>query len=98
MVMKVALQTNMYSTKHCGFLNHLNPSVLYYWTEGLSIEDSVIFRGATLDIPCVTRGKTQLMQEVELKRKQANVRIHVECIMGGTCQTYSILCATTVLP
>ena len=37
-------------------------------------------------------------EEVESTRKKANVRIHVERIIGGTRQTYPILSATAVLP
>ena len=37
-------------------------------------------------------------EEVEETGKKANVRIHVERIIGSTRQTFSILSATAVLP
>lgn len=54
--------------------------------------------GATLDIPAFTRGHDQLSPaDVEATRKLANVRIHVERIIGSVRQRYQILSATGVL-
>ena len=54
--------------------------------------------GATLDIPAFTRGHDQLSPaDVEATRKLANVRIHVERIIGSVHQRYQILSATGVL-
>ena len=54
--------------------------------------------GATLDIPAFTRGCTQLPpSDVEATRKLANVRIHVERIIGAVRQRFQVLSATGVL-
>ena len=46
--------------------------------------------GAQLVIPSFTRGKKQLNPEdVELTRHTANVRIHVERVIGSIKQNYS---------
>lgn len=47
--------------------------------------------GATLKVPAFTRGKQQLSaKEVEATRRLANVRIHVERVIGMLRQKYSI--------
>ena len=57
------------------------------------------YRGATLNIPAFTRGKNQLAPEdVEGTRKIANVRIHVERVIGAARQRFQILSATIPLP
>ena len=49
-------------------------------------------------MPTFTRGQNQLSAEdVEVTRKIANVRIHVERIIGSVRQRYQILSATGVL-
>ena len=54
--------------------------------------------GATLDIPAFTRGCEQLPpSDVEATRKLANVRIHVERIIGVVRQRFQVLSATRVL-
>ena len=66
---------------------------------GFNVEDSVAYRGATLNIPAFTHGKPQLSPEdVESTRKIANVRIHVERVIGSVRQRFKILSATTPLP
>ncbi len=50
---------------------------------------------AQLNIPAFTKGKTQLSAlEVHETRTIANVRIHVERVIGNICQKYSILHST----
>ncbi len=50
---------------------------------------------AQLNIPAFTKGKTQLSAlEVHETRTIANVRIHVERVIGNVCQKYSILHST----
>jgi len=45
--------------------------------------DSVAAMQATLNIPAFTKGKSKLSAlEVEETRTIANVRIHVECVIG----------------
>ena len=54
--------------------------------------------GATLEIPAFTRGCEQLASvDFENTRKTANVRIHVEKIIGSVRQRFQILSATGVL-
>ena len=63
-----------------------------------SIEGSIFLKqgilgtyGAQLVIPSFTRGKKQLNPEdVELPRHIANVRIHVERVIGSIKQYYSL--------
>ena len=54
--------------------------------------------GATLDITAFTRACEQLQpSDVEATRKPANVRIHVERIIGAVRQRFQVLSATGVL-
>ena len=47
---------------------------------------------ASLEIPAFTKGMTQLSPvNVEKTRKLANLRIHVERVIGATRQRFSIL-------
>ncbi|KAI4815966.1 hypothetical protein KUCAC02_006089 [Chaenocephalus aceratus] len=56
------------------------------------IGDSVGFYCASLKMPAFTRGKSQLSAyEVEETRKIANVRIHVERVIGLVRRKYQIL-------
>lgn len=62
---------------------------------GFDISDSVGAMQAKLHIPAFTKGKGQLSAvEVHETRKIANVRIHVERIIGNVRQKYSILQST----
>ena len=66
---------------------------------GFTITDSLALVGATLDLPAFTKGRDQLSQAaVEATRKLANVRIHVERVIGAVRQRFQILSATGVLP
>lgn len=50
---------------------------------------------ARLHIPAFTRGKDQLSAlEVEETRSIANVRIHIERVIGAFCQKFKILSGT----
>ena len=63
------------------------------------MQESIAYRGATLNIPAFTHGKAQLSAlEVEETRKIARVRIHVERVIGSLRQRFQILDATTPLP
>ena len=64
---------------------------------GFNIADSVGFYQAKLYIPAFNKGKKQLSaQEVEETRKIANVRIHVERVIGLVRRKYPIL--QSILP
>lgn len=91
--------SDKFITEHCGFLQHLLPGDIVLADRGFHVEESIALQGASLDIPAFTRGKAQLSaSEVEETRRKANVRIHVERIIGSTRQTFPILSATAVLP
>ncbi len=91
--------SDKYITMHCGFLTQLLPGDVVLADRGFNVEESIALKGASLDIPAFTRGKKQLSaSEVEETRKKANVRIHVERIIGSTRQTFPIISATAVLP
>ena len=84
--------------EHSGYLNNLLPGDVVLADRGFDVADSVAMLGATLDIPAFTRGCEQLPpSEVEATRKLANVRIHVERIIGAVRQRYQVLSATGVL-
>ena len=62
---------------------------------GFDIAESVGIMQASLGIPAFTKGKDQLsLIELEETRTIANVRIHVERVIGKIRQKYSILYRT----
>ena len=66
---------------------------------GFNVEESLGSVGASLHIPSFTRGKAQLSPfEIQKTRNIANVRIHVERVIGAVQQRFSIMNATGVLP
>ena len=59
---------------------------------GFNVEESVGLYCASLRIPSFTKGKAQLSAfEVEETRKIANVRIHVERVIGLVRGKYQVL-------
>ena len=59
---------------------------------GFTIHGSVWFHQAELSIPAFTKGKDQLdPTDLEKTRGIANVRIHVECVIGLLRQKYAVL-------
>jgi len=79
-------------TEDSGILEHLLPGDILMADRGFNIEDSVGLHSATLLIPAFTKGKSQLSPlEVEDTRKIANVRIHVERVIGLVRRKYQIL-------
>ena len=73
-----------------GYLDNLLPGDVVVADRGLDVADSFALQGATLDIPTFTRGVSQLSPgNVESTRKLANVRIHVERIIGTVRQLFS---------
>ena len=87
--------SDKYLTEHCGILKKLLPGDVVLADRGFDIADSVASMQATLHIPAFTRGKPQLSaKEVEETRRIANVRIHVERVIGLVCQKYPILRST----
>lgn len=87
--------SDKYITEHCSILNYLVPGDTILADRGFDISDSVGAYCATLEIPAFTRGKTQLSGiQVEQTRRIANVRIHVERVIGNIRKKFSILSDT----
>ena len=87
--------SDKYLTEHCGLLNKLNPGDLVMADRGFTIEENLALCQAKLAIPTFTKGKSQLDPlSVEKTRGIANVRIHVERVIGLLRQKYSILQST----
>ena len=90
--------SDKYIVENSGYLQYLLPRDVVLADRGFNVEDSVALQAATLDIPAFTRGCDQLPPGyIEATRKLANVRIHVERIIGAVRQRYQILLATGVL-
>lgn len=76
--------SDKYLTDHCGILKKLLPGDVILADRGFDIAESVGMMQAKLHIPAFTRGKQQLTAlEVEDTRSIANVRIHVERVIGS---------------
>ena len=79
-------------TENCGLLNKLLPGDTVLANGGFDIKDSVGLFCATVTLPAYTRGKKQLSGiEVEQTRRIANIRIHVERVIGNVRKKYSLL-------
>ena len=87
--------SDKYLTDHCGILGKLLPGDVVLADRRFDIAESVGLMQASLHIPAFTRGKQQLSAiEIEDTRQFANVRIHVEWVIGCVKQKYSILRST----
>ena len=76
-------------------MDKLLPGDVVLADRGFDIAESVGVMRANLHIPAFTKGKTQLSAlDVHETRKIANVRIHVERVIGNVRQKYSILKST----
>ena len=77
---------------YCGIMNYLLPGDIVLADRGFNISESVGMMQARLHIPSFTKGKDQFSAlEVEETRNTANVRIHVERVIGAVRQRYTIL-------
>ena len=86
------------AAENSGYLKHLLPGDVVLADIGFDVADSVALYGATLDIPAFTRCCDQLgPSEVEAIRKLANVRIHMERVIGAMRQRFQVLSSTGVL-
>ena len=83
--------SDKYLTENSGLLRRLLPGDIVLADRGFDIADSVGFYPARLHIPAFTRGKKQLSAKEVETRKIANVRIHVERVIGLVRRKYSIL-------
>uniref|UniRef100_L7M0T8 Putative tick transposon n=1 Tax=Rhipicephalus pulchellus TaxID=72859 RepID=L7M0T8_RHIPC len=79
-------------TEECGVLDLLEYGDVVLADRGFLIAESVGMCHATLAMPAFTKGKRQLSSEdVEKTREIANVRIHVERVIGMVRNKYNIL-------
>lgn len=79
--------SDKFLTENCGFLENLLPGDLVLADRGFTIQEQIWFKHADLNIPAFTKGKNQLdPYEIEKTRKIANVRIHVERVIGSLRQ------------
>ena len=82
-------------TENSGFLDLILPGDLILADRGFDIQDSIGSVCAEVKIPAFTKGKSQLSPiDVETTRRLANVRIHVERVIGLVRQKYTILSST----
>ena len=87
--------SDKYITKHSTLLENLVPGDTLLADRGFNISDSVRLYCSRLKIPAFTKVKKQLEGiTVEQTRNIANVRIHVERVIGNVHNKYSILSAT----
>ena len=79
-------------TENSGILRKLLPGDIVLADRGFDISGSVGMMQARLHVPAFTKGKDQLSAvEIEEIQTIANVRIHVERVIGMVQQKYSIL-------
>ena len=84
--------SDKFLTENCGIIDKLLHGDLVLADRGFTIQELLMFKHAQLAIPAFTRGKDQLDPvEVEETRNIANVRIHVERIIGLLRRKYTIL-------
>ena len=87
--------SDKYITENCGILNKLTPGDIVLADRGFDIADSIGIQQCQLYTPAFTRGKSQLSAlEVHETRTIANVRIHVERVIGNVKKKYSVLQST----
>ena len=87
--------SDKFLTENCGLMNKLLPGDLVMADRGFTIHDIVALKRAELAIPAFTKGKSQLdPADVESTRGIANVRIHVERVIGLLRNKYTILQGT----
>ena len=87
--------SDKFLTDNCGILGKILPGDLVLADRGFTIQETLMFKQAELAIPAFTRGKDQLDPvDVEETRGIANVRIHVERVIGLLRRKYTILSGT----
>ena len=87
--------SDKYITEHSTLLDNLVPGDTLLADRGFNISDSVGLHCSRLEIPAFTKGKKQLEGiAVEQTRNIANVRIHVERVIGNIRNKYSMLSCT----
>ena len=82
-------------TEHSTLLRNLIPGDTILADRGFDIRDTIGFYQSTIQIPAFKKGKDQLDAiDVEQTRSLANVRIHVERVIGNIRKKYQILSHT----
>ncbi|XP_055492695.1 uncharacterized protein LOC129697960 [Leucoraja erinacea] len=80
------------------FFDNLLPGDVILADRGFDIKDAAGFHGCQAEIPAFVRGKAQLSAlDVEKTREIANLRIHVERVIGGVRQKFPFLSHTVPL-
>ena len=70
-------------TINCGFLEYLQQGDLVLADRGFQLDQEFATHGAILKVPAFTKGKTQMSgADVDRSRQIANVRIHIERVIG----------------
>ena len=85
--------SDKFLTENCSILKNILPGDLVLADRGFTKQESLMFHQAQLAIPAFTRVKDQL-DPVDVERTRpgiANVRIHVERVIGLLRRKYSIL-------
>lgn len=84
--------SDKFVTENSGFFDKVQMGDVVMADRGFLIEEELLHRGVELSIPAFTKGKNQLNpREVEGTRSIANVRIHVERVIGQLRQKFNIL-------
>ena len=84
--------SDKYITENCGFLDNISTGDLVLADRGFDLSDTMALLTAYIKVPAFMKGKSQLsMADVIETRKIANVRIHVERVIGLVRQKYSIM-------
>lgn len=79
-------------TQTCGLLDELRPGDYVLADKGFRLDDQFALRGAQLVVPAFVVKRQQLHPlMIEKTRNIANVRIHIERIIGVVKQKYQIL-------
>ena len=87
--------SDKFLTENCGILDKLVPGDIVMADRRFAIHESVAFKRSELVIPAFTKGKKQLDPlDAEKTRGIANVRIHVERVIGLLLRKYTILQGT----
>ena len=84
--------SDQHITENSGFLKYLMYGDTVMADRGFNIAETLGAYGSRLEIPAFTKGQSQLRpEEVESTRTIANVRIHVERVIGNLRKKYQIL-------
>ena len=90
--------SDKYITEHSALYDYLLPGDTVLADRGFDIKDSVALLHSKIVIPAFTKNKKQLDPiTVEQTRSIANVRIHVERVIGNVRKKYSLLSDTQPL-